>query len=158
MRLPLPQPLARLSDALIGFRSRWRRMTGYPASRRHRALGAQPRAPWRPRPIRTSLLYFVFASILLGGWWYYSLQANQIDAARIPGDPQAELEITKMRLDTIRNTLTVAAGLGGRGVPLNSAAHHRAAHPGGAQLGSENATVRIGGLHNLERGQTSVRA
>ncbi|MFC3493525.1 pentapeptide repeat-containing protein [Glycomyces rhizosphaerae] len=139
-------------------------MTGYPASRRHRSLDAQPRAPWRPRPIRTSLLYFVFASIVLGGWWYYSLQANQIDAARIPGDPQAELEITKMRLDTIRNTLTVAAGLGGAAALILSfrRQQHEEYHStqqritelriqAVAQLGSENATVRIGGLHNLER-------
>lgn len=131
---------------------------------RHRALEAMPRTLRRPRPIRNWVLPAAFALILIGGWWYYRIQMNQIDAVSIPPDAQAELEIARMRLESIRTTLTVAAGLGGAAALVlgfrrqqhdeyqTAQQHITELHIQAVeQLASDKATIRIGGLHNLDR-------
>lgn len=123
-----------------------------------------PKPPWRPRPIRTWVLLVVFALILLGGWWYYDLQMAEIEALRAPGDAQADLEIAKMRLETVRATLTVAAGIGAASALVLSfrRQQHDEFHStqqritelriqAVEQLSSVNATIRVGGLYNLKR-------
>lgn len=130
--------------------------------RRSDDLVAKP--PWRPRPIRTSVLLVVFVLILLGGWWYYYLQMAEIEALRTPGDAHADLEIAKMRLETVRATLTVAAGIGAASALVLSfrRQQHDEFHSTQQritelriqavdQLSSEDPTVRIGGLYNLKR-------
>lgn len=129
-----------------------------------RRLEAMPKTPWVPRPIRTWLLPFALVAIAVGGWLYFDLQMAAIDAVQLPDDGQAELEVTRMRLETIRNTLTVAAGLGGAAALVLSfrRQQHDEYHStqqriselriqAVEQLSSPSPTVRIGGLHNLER-------
>jgi uncharacterized protein YjbI with pentapeptide repeats len=102
--------------------------------------------------------------IALGGWLYYRTQMGEIAAVRIQGDAQAELEIARMRLDAIRSTLTVAAGLGGAAALVLGfrKQQHEEFHTtqqrimelrvhAVEQLTSENATVRKNGLLTLER-------
>ncbi|GAA2145073.1 hypothetical protein GALLR39Z86_07650 [Glycomyces algeriensis] len=110
------------------------------------------------------MLLVVFALILLGGWWYYDLQMAEIESLRVPGDAKADLEIAKMRLETVRATLTVAAGIGAASALVLSfrRQQHDEFHStqqritelriqAVEQLSSDNATIRIGGLYNLER-------
>jgi uncharacterized protein YjbI with pentapeptide repeats len=134
------------------------------ASSHRRRLETIPHTPWIPRPIRTWVLPFALLTIALGGWLYFDLQMAEINQVGTPTDGQARLEITKMRLEIIRNTLTVAAGLGGAAALILSfrRQQHEEFHStqqriselriqAVEQLSSESSTVRIGGLHNLER-------
>jgi uncharacterized protein YjbI with pentapeptide repeats len=123
-----------------------------------------PKQPWRPRPIRSWVLLAVFVLILIGGWCYYELQMAEIESLRTSGDAQAELEIAKMRLDTVRATLTVAAGIGAASALVLSfrRQQHDEYHStqqritelrmqAVEQLSSSDHTIRRGGLYNLER-------
>jgi uncharacterized protein YjbI with pentapeptide repeats len=125
---------------------------------------AVPKQPWRPRPIRSWVLLAVFVLILIGGWWYYELQMAEIESLRTSGDAQADLEIAKMRLDTVRATLTVAAGIGAASALVLSfrRQQHDEFHStqqritelrmqAVEQLSSSDHTIRRGGLYNLER-------
>lgn len=124
----------------------------------------RPRPPRRPRPISNWVLFWAFAVVLAGGWFYYSVQADLISSIDADGSAEHDIAITQLRVDTVRNTLTVAAGLGGAAALVLSfrRQQHDEYHStqqritelriqAVAQLGSESPTVRIGGLHNLER-------
>jgi hypothetical protein len=126
--------------------------------------GNVPKQPWRPRPIRSWVLLAVFGLILIGGWCYYELQMAEIESVRTSGDAQADLEIAKMRLDTVRATLTVAAGIGAASALVLSfrRQQHDEYHStqqritelrmqAVEQLSSTDHTIRRGGLYNLER-------
>ncbi|WP_232822908.1 pentapeptide repeat-containing protein [Glycomyces dulcitolivorans] len=139
-------------------------MKRVPFRLRLKRLERAPRTPWRPRQIPTRILPIALVLIAVAAWIYYRVQAGQIEAARIPGDAQAELEVTKMRLDAIRSTLTVAAGLGGAAALVLGfrKQQHEEFHTtqqrimdlrvhAVEQLTSENATVRKNGLLTLER-------
>jgi uncharacterized protein YjbI with pentapeptide repeats len=123
-----------------------------------------PKPPWRPRPIRSWVLLAVFGLILIGGWCYYELQMAEIESVRTSGDAQADLEIAKMRLDTVRATLTVAAGIGAASALVLSfrRQQHDEFHStqqritelrmqAVEQLSSSDHTIRRSGLYNLER-------
>jgi uncharacterized protein YjbI with pentapeptide repeats len=123
-----------------------------------------PRQPWRPRPIRSWVLLVVFSLILIGGWCYYELQMAEIESLRATGDAQVDLEIAKMRLDTVRATLTVAAGIGAASALVLSfrRQQHDEFHntqqritelrmQAVEQLSSTDHTIRRSGLYNLER-------
>jgi hypothetical protein len=137
-------------------------MGGMPLPR----LRFRPRTkrPWRPRPISTWVLLWAGVAVIAGGWLYYSIQVSLINAIDAGNSPEAAIAIAQLRVDTVRNTLTVAAGLGGAAALILS--FRRQQHEeyqstqqritelriqAVAQLGSESPTVRIGGLHNLER-------
>jgi uncharacterized protein YjbI with pentapeptide repeats len=123
-----------------------------------------PKQPWRPRPIRSWVLLVVFGLILIGGWCYYELQMTEIESLRTAGDTQADLEIAKMRLDTVRATLTVAAGIGAASALVLSfrRQQHDEYHStqqritelrmqAVEQLSSSDYTIKRSGLSNLER-------
>lgn len=122
------------------------------------------RTPWHPKPISTWVLLWVSLGAVAAGWWYYDTQMSQVDAVKSDGSAQVELEITRLRVETTRNMLAVAAGIGGASALVLS--FRRQQHEeynstqqritelriqAVAQLGSDNPTVRIGGLHNLDR-------
>ncbi|WP_335989603.1 pentapeptide repeat-containing protein [Glycomyces sp. MUSA5-2] len=124
----------------------------------------RPRRPRRPRPISNWILFWAFAVVLAGGWLYYRVQVGLIDSIEADGSAEHDIAVTQLRVDTVRNTLTVAAGLGGAAALVLSfrRQQHDEYHStqqritelriqAVAQLGSESPTVRIGGLHNLER-------
>ncbi|WP_030160438.1 pentapeptide repeat-containing protein [Glycomyces sp. NRRL B-16210] len=134
------------------------------AYRRRRALETPPRKPWRPRPIPTWFLLAAFVLIFAGGLLYYFWQLAEIEALRVPGDSENDLEITKLRLDTIRGTIAIAAGIGGASALILNfrKQQHSEYHTtqeritelrvqAVEQLSSKDPGVRIGGLHNLER-------
>jgi uncharacterized protein YjbI with pentapeptide repeats len=161
----LKPALESLVDALrVGIDDRLRLLERLPFRLRLKRLERVPRLPWRPRPIPTKILPITLAIIAAGGWLYYRTQMGTIEAVRIPGDAQAELEVAKMRLDAIRSTLTVAAGLGGAAALVLGfrKQQHEEFHTtqqrimelrvhAVEQLTAENATVRKNGLLTLER-------
>ncbi|MFG3342360.1 pentapeptide repeat-containing protein [Glycomyces sp. NPDC048151] len=88
----------------------------------------------------------------------------EIESLSTAGDAQADLEIAKMRLDTVRATLTVAAGIGAASALVLSfrRQQHDEFHStqqritelrmqAVEQLSSSDHTIRRGGLYNLER-------
>lgn len=164
MSLLKPALESLVDSARAGIDDRRRLLKRLPFRLRLKRLERGPRTPWRPRPIPTRILPIALAVIALGGWLYYRTQMGEIAAVRIPGDAQAELEIAKMRLDAIRSTLTVAAGLGGAAALVLGfrKQQHEEFHTtqqrimelrvhAVEQLTSENATVRKNGLLTLER-------
>ncbi|THV41204.1 pentapeptide repeat-containing protein [Glycomyces buryatensis] len=120
--------------------------------------------PRGPRPISGWALPLVLVSIVLGGWWFYDLQAAQVDAVNADNSIETELELTRLRVESLRNMLAVGAGVGGLAALVlgfrrqqhneYDATQQRITElriKAVEQLGSDKPTVRIGGLHNLER-------
>ncbi|THV27129.1 pentapeptide repeat-containing protein [Glycomyces paridis] len=127
---------------------------------RQRGNALPPQRARGPRPIRTRVLWLTLGIAALGAWLYFDVQSDLIDQV----GTATSLELTQLRLDTVRNTLTVAAAIGGAAALLLSFRRQQYDEYHSTeqritelriqavqQLGSDNPTVRIGGLHNLER-------
>lgn len=124
---------------------------------------AKPRGSGRPLPLAAwMLLIGLFGiGVLVYGFW--DQQYELIKVLRIQ-DPVDEVAIAEARNDILRTTLTATAGLAAAAVLLLNFQKQRHEEYNSTQqriadlriqavqqLGSASPSVRIGGLHNLER-------
>ncbi|WP_158630251.1 pentapeptide repeat-containing protein [Glycomyces terrestris] len=122
-------------------------------------------SPVENRPLRLAGWMLLLGLVMVGflAWYYYQEQITLIAELR-RAEPVDEVAIAQARNDILRHTLTATAGFAGAAVLLlnfqkqrheeYNATQQRIADlriQAVAQLGSDSASVRIGGLHNLER-------
>lgn len=126
------------------------------------------RRPQSLKPLRPISWWIVALAVLVIGlatWGIYEWLSTAAEGVTDKG------ERARLRVDIIRNALTVGAGLGGLAALILAFRRQKATELDSAmiahdaterritelrnqaveQLGSENSAVRIGGLHNLER-------
>lgn len=125
--------------------------------------GAPPRGSSRPLPLAAWMLGLGLVVVGILALNYYQEQTKLIDELH-QVEPVDEVAIAEARNDILRHTLTATAGFAGAAVLLlnfqkqrheeYNATQQRIADlriQAVEQLGSDSASVRIGGLHNLER-------